>query len=105
MGGSNEVNIVCTLGLELQHDFGKTLGADRLTASATGDIGILTKDAGERAAREEDRARAICSRDGRLLPHVKGGTGKIYFAGFSAIAELLMTIYAAISRAEMAILV
>ena len=58
MSRCDEIYIVSSLGLETEHDFGKSIDADLSAEATVADILILTVNAGKRAPREEDRARA-----------------------------------------------
>ena len=74
MGRSDETDVVCILGLQLQKNFRKPLLCNQFTAVSCGNIMILAINAMKVAARKENRTGSGISADARLLPHVKGSS-------------------------------
>ena len=72
MQGRHEVDVERTLILELEHHVREACGRHLEAEALLRDLVVLAEDAAQRAAREEDGARAALARDRRLFPEVEG---------------------------------
>jgi len=75
MGGADEVDIMATLGLEMEHHEGHFFRFYLPALAQLADLVVLTKLASQVAPGEEDGPRAMIPHQGRLLAEMGVVTG------------------------------
>lgn len=68
------------------------------------DLAVLAEHTAERAMREKHRARAICTRNRRLLPHMKRCVCSFDFNACTAGSAVLCAVCAAGARTQLTVL-
>ncbi len=71
----DEVNVVATMVLQVQHDFGELGGGEGGAVGVAGNGAVLTETAGHGTAAEKDGSGAVGAGQNGLLPVVRGGAG------------------------------
>jgi hypothetical protein len=71
----NQINVMSAHIFKLFHKLNKPVNVNLFTERVSAYLLILTKDAAKRAARKENRARALITAYARLLPPVQRGAG------------------------------
>ena len=74
VGRGDEIDIMASLSLEIQHDFGQFFRSDFFTMAEVAYVIILAEDAAEVTVGEEYRSRAIPSHQRRFLSEMGEGT-------------------------------
>ena len=77
LAGRDQIDVVGTLGLQIEENFSQMLHADLLAQPLGADGIVLAEAAFEGAAGKEHRAAALCAADAGLLPESAGQRGRL----------------------------
>ena len=92
-----------SLLLQLQHPLGQLLRRQIETFALVRDVVVLTEDATQVAAAEENAAGAIVACDARLFAKVRSDDIYLHIGTNEAVASFLVAIDGAETRAEVAV--
>ena len=105
MGAGNKVDVMRTFFLQREKGFRQCIYRNVLSLGlSAADLAVLAEHTAERAMREKHRARAICTRNRRLLPHMKRCACSFDFDACTAGSAALCTVCAAGARTQLTVL-
>ena len=103
--GRDEVDVVASLGLKIEHEFGDGVGGEVAADSVGAEFGVLAEHAAEVAPGKEDGARAVGSDQGRLFTEMGLGAAHArLWAGVAPAGFPREAVDVAEARADRAIL-
>lgn len=100
VSGSDQVDVVGALLLQLQKNLCQPLDADLLAKMSCADGVVLAEDAAQRAAGKKDRPGALLTADTGFLPKVQSGAGKLDRIAHTAATGEKAAVNAAVSWTE-----
>ena len=105
MGGSHQIDVVCSLFLKLKENVNQPFGRYFTAAFGQCNIVILAEAALQVATAEKNSAGTGASADAGLLPKVEGSSGGVNFGGSRAEAGLSgQTVRMTVSGADSTVL-
>jgi len=105
LGSSHQVNIVSSLLLKLQKDFGQSGNADFFSITFTADPVILAEAAAERTAGEKYSSASVNSAETGFLPLVESSSGSLGNCAAATEARSFIAVDTAASGAETAVFI